>query len=208
MSVTINVPASIIAAASHAMAKQDIRYYLNGMMIEKSSNGGVRVVATNGHHLIVVRASNARIQQRKKAQYIIPDKMILSIVKSAKQGMEVEFKISSNGQVSARIADVTYHDKIIEARFPEWQKTIPQDDTLVGAVEVAPQYIESVIKAHASLRKLEGRGTKYSGIKWHMRGPVDPVVAVFGDALDEIDALAIVMPLRNATIESYKDVKL
>jgi DNA polymerase III subunit beta len=208
MSATIKVPVSIIAAASHAMAKQDIRYYLNGMMIEKSSHGGVRVVATNGHHLIVVRSASATIQQRKKAQYIIPGKMILSIIKAAKQGMEVEFKVSSNGQVSARISDVTFHEKIIEARYPDWEKTIPEDDTVSGPVEVAPQYIDSAIKAHSSLCKFEGRGTKYNGIRWHMRGNNKPLIATFGDALDEVDALAVIMPLHCSSIESYKAVKV
>lgn len=208
MSATINMPVSIIAAASHAMAKQDIRYYLNGMMIEKSPHGGVRVVATNGHHLIALRSAKATIKQRKKAQYIVPAKMILSIVKAAKQGLEVEFKVSSAGEVSARVGDVTYHDKIIEARYPEWEKTIPEDDTLSGPVEVAPQYIESVIKAHTSLCKFEGRGTKYNGIRWHMRGNNKPLIATFGDALDEVDALAVIMPLHCHTIESYKAVKV
>lgn len=208
MSATIKVPVSIIAAASHAMAKQDIRYYLNGMMIEKSSHGGVRVVATNGHHLIVVRSSSATIQQRKRAQYIIPAKMILSIVKAAKPNMEVEFKVSSNGPVSARVADVTFHDKIIDGRFPDWEKVIPEDDGSTGPAGIAPQYVESVVKAHNSLWKFEGVGSTFHGIEWHMRGADKPVIAVFGGAFEEIHALAVVMPLYNGNIESYKAVKL
>lgn len=85
MSCTINVPVSIIAAASHAMAKQDIRYYLNGMMIERSEHGGVRVVATDGQHLIAARANDASIKQRKIQQYILPRDFILAIVKSAEE---------------------------------------------------------------------------------------------------------------------------
>lgn len=208
MSATINVPVSIIAAASHAMAKQDIRYYLNGMMLEKSPNGGVRVVATNGHHLIVVRSANARIQQRKKSQYIIPAKMILSVVKAAKPNMEVEFKISSNGQVSARIADVTFHEKIIDGIFPDWEKVIPDDDESTGPAGVAPQYVESVVKAHNSLWKFEGVGSSFHGIEWYMRGADKPVIAVFGGAFEDIYALAVVIPLYSGNIESYKAVKL
>lgn len=208
MSATINIPVSVIAAASHAMAKQDIRYYLNGMMLEKSSNGGVRVVATNGHHLIAIRSEKGTIKQRIKQQYIIPNKMIQSIVKSGKKGGTVEFKISSNKSLSARVGDVTYHDKIIEGRFPEWERVLPQDDSLIGPVDVAPQYIESVIKAHNSLCKLEEYGRLLTGIKWHMRGPDEPLIAVFGDAFSGVSALAIVMPLKNGKIESYKEVKL
>lgn len=208
MSATINIPVSVIAAASNAMAKQDIRYYLNGMMVEKSSNGGVRVVATNGHHLIVIRAANGRIQQRKKAQYIIPAKMILSIVKAAKPNMEVELKISSSGQVSARIADVTFHEKIIEGRFPDWEKVIPDDDQSTGPTGLAPQYVESVVKAHNSIWKFEGVGSRFHGIEWYMRGADKPVIAVFGGAFEDIHALAVVMPLYSGKIESYKEVKL
>lgn len=208
MSATINVPVSIIAAAAHAMAKQDIRYYLNGMMIEKSPHGGVRVVATNGHHLIAIRSEKATIKQRIKQQYIIPSKMIQSIVKSGKKGGNVEFKISSNKSVSARIADVTFHDNLIDGRFPDWEKVMPQDDSLTGPVDVAPQYIESVIKAHNSLCKLEEYGRLLTGIEWHMRGPDEPLMAVFGSAFDGISAIAIVMPLRNGKIHSYKETKV
>ncbi|QHJ82353.1 MAG: hypothetical protein [Caudoviricetes sp.] len=208
MSATINVPVSIIAAAAHAMADKDIRYYLNGMMIEKSANGGVRVVATNGHHMIVIRSAKATIKQRVKSQYIIPRNMVDSIVKAGKKGGDVEFKISSNKSVSARIADVTFHDKLIDGRFPEWEKVIPQDDSLKGPVEVAPHYMESVIKAHIVLCKLEGYSHKYSGLTWHMRGSEEPVMAVLGGRIDDIEALAIVMPLRNKEIKSYREVKV
>ena len=208
MSCTINVPVSIIAAAAHAMAKDDVRYYLNGMMIEKSTNGGVRVVATNGHHMIVIRSAKATIKQRIKSQYIIPRDMINRIAKEGKKGGDVEFKISSNKSVSARISDVTFHGKVIEGRFPDWEKVIPKDDSLTGPAEIAPQYMESVLKAHITLCKLEGYGIKYSGLVWHMRGAGEPAMAVFGSSVDGIEGIAVVMPLRNKEIKSYREVKV
>ncbi len=208
MSCTINVPVSIIAAASHAMANQDIRYYLNGMMIEKSPNGGVRVVATNGHHMIVIRSARATIKQRVKAKYIIPRKMIESIVKAGKKGGDVEFKISANKAIAARIGDATFHDVLIDGRFPDWQNVMPIDDTLTGPVEIASKYVESVTKASDSLCKIEGYGTRYNGVTWHMRGQKEPAIGVFGQCIDGIEAIAVVMPVFNREAKSFKEVKV
>lgn len=208
MSATINVPVSIIAAASYAMAKEDIRYYLNGMMIEKSPHGGVRVVATNGHHMILIRAAGATIKQRLKSQYIIPRKTIEAIVKAGKSGGMVEFKISSNRSFSARVAETTFHGDLIDGKFADWERAMPDDDSLSGPVEIAGHYIESVIKANAALCKLEGQGIRYNGVTWHMRGEKSPVVAVFGQSIEGIHAIAVVMPVFNRNAVSFKETKV
>lgn len=208
MSATIKVPVSIIAAASHAMAKQDIRYYLNGMMIEKSPHGGVRVVATNGHHLIAIRAIGATIKQRVKAQYIIPRKTVEVIVKAGKSGGMIEFKISSNGSFSARVSETTFHGDLIDGKFADWERAMPDDDSLSGPVEIAGHYIESVIKANAALCKLEGQGVRYNGVTWHMRGEKAPAVAVFGQSIEGIHAIAVVMPVFNRNAASFKETKV
>ncbi|QHJ81508.1 MAG: hypothetical protein [Bacteriophage sp.] len=208
MSATINVPVSIISAAAHAMAKEDIRYYLNGLMIEKSPHGGVRVVATNGHHLIAIRAIGATIKQRVKSQYIIPRKTIEVIVKAGKSGGMVEFKISSNGSFSARVGEATFHGDLIDGKFADWERAMPDDDSLSGPVEIAGHYIESVIKANAALCKLEGQGVRYNGVTWHMRGEKAPAVAVFGQSIEGIHAIAVVMPVFNRNAASFKETKV
>lgn len=208
MSCTINVPVSIIAAASFAMAKEDIRYYLNGMMIEKSPHGGVRVVATNGHHLIAIRAANATIKQRVKSKYIIPRKTIEAIVKAGKSGGMVEFKISSNRSFSARIGETTLHGDLIDGKFADWEAVMPDDDTLLGPAEFANCYIESVLKANSTLCKLEGHSKSYNGVAWHMRGEKKPCVGVFGQSIEGIYAIAVVMPVFNRQAVSFKETKV
>lgn len=208
MSATINVPVSIIAAASYAMAKEDIRYYLNGMMIEKSPHGGVRVVATNGHHMIAIRAAGATIKQRVKSQYIIPRKTIEAIVKAGKSGGMVDFKISSNRSFSARVEETTFHGDLIDGKFTDWERAMPDDDSLSGPAEIAGHYIESVIKANAALCKLEGQGVRYNGLTWHMRGEKSPSVAVFGQSIEGIHAIAVVMPVFNRNAVSFNETKV
>lgn len=208
MSCTINVPVSIIAAASHAMAKQDIRYYLNGMMIERSEHGGVRVVATDGQHLIAARANDASIKQRKIQQYILPRDFILAIVKSAKKGANIEIKIAKSGSVSCRSDTVTHHCNVIEGKFPNWKGVIPDDDTILGPTEVNPALMESVNKSYKSLCQHTSLGWRQAGVQFVTRGHSDAIMATYGSEVIGINCLAIVMPMRGREIKSFKEVKV
>lgn len=208
MSTTINVSVAILAIASHAMAEKDVRYYLNGMMIERSEHGGVRVVATDGSHLIACRDENATIKQMKIQKYILPRDLVLAIVKSAKKGSSVEIKINKEGVIEARSGSVTNHSHVIEGKFPDWQAVIPTDDTIFGAVEVNPSLMRDIDSAYKSLCNHTGLSPRQAGMQWVTRGPIDHVMAEFGNYFKGIHCMAILMPMRGREIKSFKETKV
>ncbi|WP_458351675.1 DNA polymerase III subunit beta family protein, partial [Klebsiella variicola] len=69
----------LIDRTSFAMAQQDVRYYLNGMLLEV--NGGtLRSVATDGHRLAMC-SLDAQIPSQDRHQVIVPRKGILELAR-------------------------------------------------------------------------------------------------------------------------------
>ena len=105
-----------------AMAQQDIRYYLNGLLWVVDG-AEVRVVATDGHRL----AYSACItdQERGRHDAIIPRKTVGELQRLLDDSDEpVSIDIASN-QVRFRFGSVELVSKLIEGKFPDYQRVIP-----------------------------------------------------------------------------------
>jgi DNA polymerase-3 subunit beta len=113
----------LMERTAFAMANQDVRYYLNGMLLDLRDTG-LRCVATDGHRLALAetrldkKASSAR-------QIIIPRKGVLELLGlfSAGDGeATVEF---GRNHLRVRRNDVVFTSKLIDGRFPDYEAVIP-----------------------------------------------------------------------------------
>jgi DNA polymerase-3 subunit beta len=109
-----------------AMAQQDIRYYLNGMLLVVEGKS-VRAVATDGHRLaycaVETDAENA------KQEVIIPRKTILEMQRLlADNDDPVRIDVASN-MVRFTFADIELVSKLVEGKFPDYQRVIPSGYT-------------------------------------------------------------------------------
>jgi DNA polymerase III subunit beta len=105
-----------------SMAQQDVRYYLNGMLLEIDGQL-VRAVATDGHRLALCEttlAAKVRISQ----QVIVPRKGVLELQRILTDEGVAELAIGTN-HVRAQIGDVRFTSKLIDGRFPEYSRVIP-----------------------------------------------------------------------------------
>ena len=105
-----------------SMAQQDVRYYLNGMLLEIDGQV-LRAVATDGHRLALCEGtlvSKARVSQ----QVIVPRKGVLELQRILTPEGDAELAIGSN-HVRAQIGDVRFTSKLIDGRFPEYSRVIP-----------------------------------------------------------------------------------
>jgi DNA polymerase III subunit beta len=126
-----------------SMAQQDVRYYLNGMLLEIAGNV-LRTVATDGHRLAyceTVLESPASSGQ----QVIVPRKGVLELQRLLGGDGAVELAVGSN-HVRAQIGEIRFTSKLIDGRFPEYGRVIPADppkqikadrDTLRSALQRA-----------------------------------------------------------------------
>ncbi len=113
---------NLLALVQFAMAQQDIRYYLNGLLLVTEGKE-IRVVATDGHRLSYAVTELANEQE--KAEVILPRKAILELARQLVDGDEpLDVAIFAN-QVRFRFGDVDLTTKVIDGKFPDYQRVIP-----------------------------------------------------------------------------------
>jgi len=123
---TLSLPQKDLRAlfklAEFAMAQQDIRYYLNGMLlvIDKDS---LQAVATDGHRLSW--ASLAVAGDYARQEVILPRKTVLELGKLMTDSDDpVTLDILGN-QVRFRFANVELTSKVVDGKFPDYNRVIP-----------------------------------------------------------------------------------
>jgi len=135
-SLTFNLVQSklrrLIERTSFAMAQQDVRYYLNGMLLEVQT-GILRAVATDGHRLAMC-SMEATIQQDGKHQVIVPRKGILELARLlTEQDGEVSIVLGQH-HIRATTGEFTFTSKLVDGKFPDYERVLPRGgDKLVVA---------------------------------------------------------------------------
>jgi DNA polymerase-3 subunit beta len=104
-----------------SMAQQDVRYYLNGMLLETDGKM-LRTVATDGHRLALCEMDLPAKTQGQ--QVIVPRKGVLELQRLLGTEGDVQITIGSN-HIRAQIGDVRFTSKLIDGRFPEYGRVIP-----------------------------------------------------------------------------------
>jgi DNA polymerase III subunit beta len=105
-----------------SMAQQDVRYYLNGMLLE--TDGKVlRTVATDGHRLAYCEAA-LEADANSGQQVIVPRKGVLELQRLLGGEGVVQLAIGTN-HVRVEIGDIRFTSKLIDGRFPEYGRVIP-----------------------------------------------------------------------------------
>jgi DNA polymerase III subunit beta len=105
-----------------SMAQQDVRYYLNGMLLEIDGTM-VRAVATDGHRLALCETA-ASARSKTSQQVIVPRKGVLELQRVLTDEGEAEIAIGTN-HVRAQIGGIRFTSKLIDGRFPEYSRVIP-----------------------------------------------------------------------------------
>ena len=107
-----------------AMANQDIRYYLNGMLLSVA-DGKLTTVATDGHRLAY--ATSPIDASGTKADVILPRKTVAELIKLLDDGnseANVNVTLRAN-QIRFDLGDTELSSKLIDGKFPDYTKVIP-----------------------------------------------------------------------------------
>ena len=145
----------LIDKTHFAMAQQDVRYYLNGTLLE--SNGQVlRAVATDGHRLSwceVALGGPAREMQ----QIILPRKGVLELQRLLDGEGEIEIAIGTN-HVRVQIGEVRFTSKLIDGKFPEYGRVIPADPPRI--MSASREALRAALQRTAILSNEKYRGVR------------------------------------------------
>ena len=109
------------------MAQQDVRYYLNGLLLEVSGKK-IRGVATDGHRMAVSELGLEKTVATEK-QVIVPRKGVQEMLRLLNDNDDtVELEFGAN-HIRARTGDLIFTSKLIDGRYPDYNKVIPTKQT-------------------------------------------------------------------------------
>ena len=127
------VLAGLLDRVAFAMASHDIRYYLNGVLVTAEGRR-LTVVATDGNRLAVAHAELAQDTQRQ--EFILPRKTVLELLRLLRSGADgADSADSAEGEVAISLSSTQAHfafsgisfiSKLIEGKFPDYQRVIPK----------------------------------------------------------------------------------
>lgn len=115
-----------------AMADQDVRYYLNGMLLELKDNQ-VYGVAADGHRLAFNKVA-LKTATREQVRVIVPRKGILELQRIVDESEEEVRIIIGSNHIRAITSDIQLTSKLLEGRFPDYERIVSAagSKTLVG----------------------------------------------------------------------------
>lgn len=203
----LTIEHDIIKALLKVAAKQDVRYYLRGMLIDVRQND-ITLVATNGHALLAVPLpADALEGERTIGQWIVP-REVLESVKPCKVGrtalpLAIDIipgavtpdpdrpGVTIKGLDSIIITGATTATaKPIDGQYPHWRRVMPAGASL----EVA-QFDPEYVSVFGDVHKLLTGNSKFNPVIHH-NGNGGALVSGLGR-----DALGVLMPLRVDAVE-------
>lgn len=205
----IRIPTSTLKAALLHVAKHDVRYYLNGVLIEPISDGtAVFVVATDGHRMIAIKVEQETVipKQFRKPMILSEECLSRDLARSTHlvlRGIDVvELKGKESKKRIVR-AELHYkHDarwvllKLVDGVFPRWRDVMKAPLQAAEAPScLNPRYIIDAIKANYYLLNAGPARGDYDS---------DEIVSRRGDLAAIINyrngnAIGMIMPMRGGT---------
>ncbi len=158
---TLSVPQPefrrLIEKTHFSMAQQDVRYYLNGLLVE-AEGPSLRAVATDGHRLAICECT---LEQPAKnpQQVIVPRKGVLELQRLLGTDGAIELAIGTN-HIRAQIGDVRFTSKLIDGRFPEYSRVIPSSPSRL--IEGDREALRHALQRTAILSNEKYRGVRLS----------------------------------------------
>jgi DNA polymerase III subunit beta len=144
---------ALIEQTHFAMAQEDVRYYLNGMLLEIHPHQ-LRTVATDGHRLAL--HTQPMMIETQSLQTIIPRKAILELLRLLENKDEkITVNIGKN-HIRAVTPDYTFSSRLVDGRFPAYDKVLPKGGD--KRVVVDRQTLKQALTRVAILSNEKSRG--------------------------------------------------
>jgi len=159
---------SLIDHTQFAMAQQDVRYYLNGLMFEME-NGILRSVATDGHRLAMCETP-ANLPEGDAAQIILPRKGVTELARLLEsEAGDVTVEVGNN-HIRIKLDQLVFTSKLIDGKFPDYQRVMPQSTNkmlVVNRLELSQALTRASILSNE----------KYRGIRLVMENNTVRIIA-------------------------------
>lgn len=120
-----NVFLGLMSKTAFAMAAQDVRYYLNGMLFQLDDKQ-LTTVATDGHRLALSKTQGISYSGSDSMNIIVPRKGINELVRLLKSDSSVSLKVLLSANHLRLVVDnIRFTSKLIDGKYPDYQAAIP-----------------------------------------------------------------------------------
>jgi DNA polymerase-3 subunit beta len=145
----------LLLSIQYAMAQQDVRYYLNGVLLVLEGNL-LKAVATDGHRLAFNQIEISG--NLEKHEIILPRKAITELCKLLGNNddlVEIQF---SDQQIKIDFSEITLISKIIDGKFPDYERVIPKH---TNHLSINRLQIQQALQRVAILSNEKFRGVRF-----------------------------------------------
>lgn len=165
-----------------SMAQQDIRYFLNGMLLSAEADT-IRVVTTDGHRLAYCE-SKLETPLSDSILCIIPRRTVLEMLRLIPDSDEPIRLDVSDVEIRIGWGNIILSSKLVEGKFPDYNRVIPVNNTNIFVVK--RDALLSALKRTAILAN-----AKLRGVKWELRTNTLTVQSTNSDQEEAKDVLDI-----------------
>lgn len=153
----------LLGSVHYAMAQQDIRYYLNGVLMVIDGNL-IKLIATDGHRLAYI---SAKLDvEHPKREVILSRKTVNELFKLLNDSDEkIKLEIAEK-QVKISFSDITLFSKVIDGKFPDYDRVIPN---YTNHLTLDRQTILQALQRAAILSNEKFRGVRFIMTEKNMR---------------------------------------
>lgn len=145
----------LVEKTHFSMAQQDVRYYLNGLLLE-TERKRLRAVATDGHRLALSEADLLAAATRDE-QVIVPRKGVLELSRLLDGDGEVQLALGAN-HVRVHLDGIRLTSKLIDGRFPEYGRVVPSQPR--NAIKADRNLLRQALQRTAILSNEKYRGVR------------------------------------------------
>jgi DNA polymerase-3 subunit beta len=146
----------LLSLVQYAMAQQDIRYYLNGLLMVVE-DGSLKLVATDGHRLAYAALKLGA--QLPRQEVIVPRKTVLELGKLlADSDAPVKVEIAAT-QAAFSFGSVDLISKLIDGKFPDYTRVIPTGHK--NRLQAGREPLRQALQRAAILSN-----EKFRGVRW------------------------------------------
>ena len=159
LSISSSALQRLLNKTAFCMASQDVRYYLNGLLVEYKG-GEVNAVATDGHRLALATSPLDKTITIDGERQILPRKAVLELSKILRQENE-DIKITfGNSSLSIQDENLDFSTKLIDGKFPDYEKVLPSGEP--NLLEVSKESLQSALSRASVLSNEKYRGVRFA----------------------------------------------
>lgn len=139
------------------MANQDIRYYLNGLLLH-ISNSRLKLVASDGHRLSIYE-DDIGMATGYEARIILPRKGVVELTRlldDEDAELNVQF---SNSNIKIMIKDLVFSAKLVDSKYPDFSKVF--DQPFFNQIHIQKELLKNALTRVAILSNEKFKGVTF-----------------------------------------------